>query len=400
MKNNQKSGTRVINSSLVGALSMWLLVLSYPRTLHADQATFEDYAAHGTRSFLEELNWAANQQLSIPTYFSAADATAIQTSVQAQLATVYTGFTVNFATANPGGAFTTVEFAPLDQSKPSGSFGSSPFDYRNQNAAGSTTVYTYNFGFALTGVKATDITRMSTALAGTAAHELAHSFGLDHRVTYGDRRITPAAYANTSSFQNQHIMATGSPGNLTGISAAERATPRTFSTMELAQLQFGNNLTASPAPTVVDAGAGHDTWLTAQYLSMNYLPLSQSSGANVRSGHLGAGEVDYYSFTATAGDSFTATVWSFTDDTFTPPSLMFASPVDTKLTLYRLTGKILTEVVQTSDTFYRGNVFNSGDVNDRESPDPFLLNITLPGNGTETYFLTVGGGGHLPYRRL
>jgi hypothetical protein len=248
MKTNQNPAISLIVSNWVGALSLALSLFFWPGVARAEQKIFEDYSAQGTKDFLEQLNMAADRAGLGAWYFGGDDETAIRNAVQADLQSVYGAFTVNFGTANPGADFTTVQFAPADLNQRSSTFtnyGTSPFDYRNKVASQVCRVYTYNFDFALNGVsKASDIANISAALAGTAAHELGHSFGLDHRDTYGDPRITPAKYANTERMQNQHIRATGS----TGLKPKERAGDRTLSQMEMAELEFGAGLTASPAP--------------------------------------------------------------------------------------------------------------------------------------------------------
>jgi hypothetical protein len=221
------------------------------------------------------------------------------------------------------------------------------------------------------------IAELSTALAGTAAHELGHSLGLQHHDAYGDPAIVATGvdggnnptYASTGDVQNTHIEATGS----TGITEAQRETARTLSTIEKAKLEFGTGLRPSVPSTIAEQGAAHGTSGTAQSISLTSLAISGLTAAVV-TGSIGTGsEFDFYSFSAVAGQLLAAEVLS---------DARYVDDINSVLTLFDTNGT--TVLATNNDIFYSGNSFNSTTMRETDS---LLLNFTIPSTGT--FFLRV-----------
>ncbi len=152
------------------------------------------------------------------TNFSASEKAAIRSNIQTQLQSIYSDFTINFLTTDPGTPRHTVNFNATTANN--NLFGSAPGDAHNAFDDQTASVFTRNFHNAagsLQVIEAGDaraqiIDEVSTALAGTAAHEFGHSLGLHHHHAYDAAGINPSTYANTGGLQNQNIMATGSTG--------------------------------------------------------------------------------------------------------------------------------------------------------------------------------------------
>jgi hypothetical protein len=328
---------------------------------------FLDYTNFQTR--LNQMTTAAGV-----TNLSAAEVATIQSGIMSKVGTIYNGFTISFTQTLPTGNHETVTFG---NTATAGTFGQAQeIDFRNLNPNDVANVYTGNFGFAVSSTVPRDqmISQLTTALAGTAAHELGHDLGLQHGDSYGDPGITPANYSNTAGIQNTHIMATGS----TGITNAQRETDRSFSKLELAKLEFGQGLTSTAHTALTETTSAHGTTATAQAVTLQSLPISGTNGAVVLAAIAATGEKDYYQFTATAGMLFTANIIS---DVLTG---RYAKSVDTIITLYGPNGT--TVLATNDDTQYDGNSFN-GSTNTIQTSDSFILNATLPSDGT--YYLMV-----------
>ena len=144
--------------------------------------------------------------------------------------------------------------------------------------------------------------RLEIAIGDTAAHELGHSFGLNHQDDYGDPGITPANYHATGGIQNTHIMASG----VSGLSD-DRSTPRNFGQLEIAKLAQGNLLPGFAPNLIADSGDTHTNLATAganaaEPINFKYLPQANESVVTITGGNIGAVAVhDVYSFTASAG---------------------------------------------------------------------------------------------------
>lgn len=335
-------------------LASWFL----PASAQAGVNVFLDYTNFSTR--LGELGAGA---------FSSADQTAIRTGIMSVLSAAYADFSVSFSETAPLGLYETINFG---LTAGAGNLGlADRIDYRNLVATDVARVFTGNFGFIIdeVGDRPTQISQLAAALGGTAAHELGHNLGLQHHDSYGDPALNPAA---TGGLQNTHIMATGS----TGLDEAGREATRTFSTLELAKLEYAAGLTADPADPILEVGAAHGTAGTAQSLAKTSLAISGVNAFSVIGGISAGGENDFYSFVGTAGSLFTANTLS---------SALFGSVVDTILTLYKADG---TTVIALNDDIHYGATFIGGS-GGLQSTDSLNLNVVLPTTGT--YYLAVTG---------
>ena len=232
---------------------------------------------------------------------TAAERTAIRAGIETNLGTMYSGYAVNFDSSAPAGVYTTLNFGLTG----SGLGVADHIDYRNQDLTDTARIFTGNFGFIVESgdPHAEQISELTMALSGTAAHELGHNLGLRHYDSYSDVSFDGTTPAPTGGIQNTNVMATGS----TGLNEAGRETLRDFSPTSMAKLEIGDEMTAgSPlAHAAISETAGaHSTAATAQDLdpSLDALPISGfEKGGNVI-GILTANDLsDFYSFTAEAG---------------------------------------------------------------------------------------------------
>ncbi|MEM7476778.1 MAG: PEP-CTERM sorting domain-containing protein [Planctomycetota bacterium] len=145
--------------------------------------------------------------------FSAAERTTIQNNVEAQMNAIFSNHLLTMSQADPGGTRTRIDFGATGSS----ALGSAPLDYFNASASQTANMFIDNFDFIInefsgTTSRATQIDQLSTAIAGTAAHELGHTIGMHHHHAYGTAAINPSNYNSTGGAQNDHIIASGSTG--------------------------------------------------------------------------------------------------------------------------------------------------------------------------------------------
>ena len=346
-----------------------LLLVCAGFSAQADISVWLDFANFSTR--LDELAAYATVDP-----FTALEQTLIKSTLQSQLNTIYSGFDVSFTETLPTGDHENVRFGATTTNR--GLLGQAQeIDWLNLNLNDSASIYSTNFDFTIDEFsgsvdRAAQLSQLTTALAGTAAHELGHNLGLQHPDAYGDRRLTPSTYSNTHGWQNEHIMATGGDYG-TGLGETGRETARTFNTLETAKLEYADGLTASPGPTYLEPGAVHNTPASALSLLFTYLPLSDVNGFSMY-GSLGAvGEYDFFSFTGQRNEMFTANTIS---------QVRFLNPIDSFLTLYASDGT--TVLASNDDIAFGGNTFNGGT---SYSDDSILLNYLLQND--DTYYLQV-----------
>jgi len=327
-----------------------------------------DFISGTDSDWVEQLN-AATDSAGVAD-FSETERSTIESNILTMLEIAYTDFMVNFSLTDPGG---TRERINMGATTSGSSYGSAPLDFLNEKT-GTQKVYTANFDKNLESIdsRSSQITEISTALAGTAAHELGHSVGLRHHAAYGTPGITTANYSNTGGLQNVHIMATGN----TGLNETERETPRSFSPWSRLSMEAASDipLVASPLPaTSEDPGDAGEDPATAQLLTLTSRPLSGFNAALIVGGEIeeiaahNLYDVDVYSFTGSVGDLLSAELWS--DD-------QYSDDFDGQLTLIGPDG--LTMLSTSDDTLYSGDKFGTG--NKRED-DSFLLNVPLVESG-------------------
>lgn len=325
------------------------------------------------------------------TTFSAAERATIESSIMSDLSTIYSGYSITFTTAVPGSSpFDAIAFGAT--SFGFGSLGVAPLDVGNIASGQVASVAPGNFDFILdeftgSGSRPAQIAQISTALAGTGAHELLHTLGGMHHHAYSNPGIHPATYGATGGLQNLHIMATGP----TGLTEPGREVLRSLSPWERAMLDVTggaaaaypalDNQSAVSSPVLIDLT--EDGPFDAGSSLVTAMPISftpgETSGFDLAlvAGDVDMpGDVDLFSFLL--GAPGTLTVEIFSENRFGPPFT-----VDSMLTLLDSTG---TPILMKDDLFYLDDVFDAGTF---QGNDPFLLNIPVVAPGV--YFLSVTG---------
>lgn len=316
---------------------------------------------------------AANSGVDI---FNSSEIMTIQNNIITQLQNQYSGFSINFTTANPGGVFETIDFGAIG---PLGVYGEATrIDFGNDFGDDVASIFTASFEDFLEPLdsRAQQIFEVSMALSGTAGHELGHNLGLEHRDAYGIASL-PASNATGGAFtggqQNQHIMATG----ITGLTEGQREVARTFSDLSKVKLNFAQGVTPDALPVGAEQAAPHSTAATAQHIDLENLPVDDSgynSAAALRGTIDVANEIDFYSIDLMAGDRLTVEVIS---------DFVFFDDIDSVLTIFDIDGT--TALVENDDTFLDGNSINPG--NTMYSFDSSIFNFEAAASGR--YFVAV-----------
>lgn len=354
--NLHRPGVRVCS---LGAWAAWLAIaVGHAASAQAGMNIWLDFNS----GWVTNLN-AATSPLGFT--FTDAERATIQSSVQSKVQTIYSDFDVNVVTTAPVGDRHRVNYGATTTSTTT--YGSAPLDFRNLVANQTQSIFAVNFdGFIETSdTISRRIEELSTALAGTTAHEVGHSLGLRHHDSYGDPAITPANYANTLGVQNTHIMATGD----TGINEAQRETPRVFSAWSKLKLEAAKDLTPSPLALQSELGDAGSSAALAQSLLLTYKPISDRNAALVAGSLSNELDIDWYAFDAQADSLITAELISDilpTNDQF-----------NTLLMLFDTDGSSL--LAANADIQYAGNAFGSGSVREADS---FLLNVPAVHSGT------------------
>ena len=379
--------------------------------------------------FTTELNKAVNTAETelgggtIIADFTPAEITQIQSNVQTQLTTIFTGLGVAFNTTEKD---TTGEEKIYFSAKESG-LGQSQADWRNLNTfeddADDYTIEVNpaNFEDFIAVAPAAKVTNVSRALANTAAHELGHGLGLSHRDAYGDLRITdsnrtsipdgnndpgtPGNSMDGAPIQADNMMVTSDSGSTT---ASDMSPNMRFSRLSQYKLQFAENVGAL-SPIAESSLSTLDGEYPLQFDVMNVggVTTRQESTATadgeIRSalitGNLDSvnnADNDIYRFGGRKGDVVTFHALSnyFSDNNF----------VDTRIELRDSDGFLLSTPSGLSsmddldfahDSFHE---FAGGDSSASDHRDPMLLNFTLPKDDTYTLHVRadeiIGDGGN------
>ena len=369
---------------------------------------------NGVSDWIDELN-EATRSASADT-FTATERSTIQNNILGSLNNIYADYNINFTTTQPTGVHDVLYYG-RDNDFPGvgGSFGSAQSDIGNLDANSYTAFFlanpngnpgsvpkvsTGNFNSFLEpnfDTRPELIQELSTSLAGTGAHELGHTFGLQHWFSYSDADIAPSDFNDTGGLQNQHIIATGS----TGLNEAEReAGDRTLSPFSKVILDIAGGISsrlgtfARENVTLVDnpvfsndselgtANDAGDTLATAQQLSFQ---AGDTSGADISFIEAdidgGSSDIDTFTFTTFSETTFSSHVFS--------EELRFADEFDPVLALLDINGEVIATADDVDWAGDRITVDGAVDVDRTDSnfsDDAFLFNIVLdPG----TYFLQV-----------
>ena len=370
-----------------------------------------DGDANGVADWIDELNQATSRAGA--DQFSAAERATIEGNILNSLNNIYAGYNLNFVTNEPNGTHEVIYFGHDNDHPGVNSLGSAQSDIGNLDTNTYTLAFlnnpdgdppnvpkvtTGNFNFALEpnfDTRAEMIQELSTSLAGTAAHELSHSFGLQHHFTYSAIGITPENLNDTDGLQNQHVIATGG----TGLSEREREEgDRSFAPFSRVILDIAGGVTSeigdfgrentpivdnpvfSDASELGSANDAGDTFETAQPLSFQR---GDSSGADISFVEAdldgGASDIDVFRFTTNVETTFSTHVLS--------EELRFSREFDPALALFDSSG---TVIASSDDISYGGDSIDvdtiAGLSDSSTSDDSFLFNIVL---GPGTYFLEV-----------
>ena len=360
----------------LAASAVLLAIALACQTACASIVAFVDFGDFGT-----ELNKAAAS--AGVAAFSPSEISSIQSGIVSQLATVYSDYDVTFTTTDPGGNRERIWYGATTGVP--GALGlADGIDWLNQSANDLARVFTANFGFIFEAgdPRAAQIAEITTALAGTGAHELGHNVGLRHYDSFGDTAFTggPDGGGPSGGIQNTHTMATGS----TGLGEAGREIERTLSDLSKAKLEFSSGIVNNPLGRTPEQGAPHNTPATAQALTLSALSISGYGKAALVTGTIATSfEFDYYSFSGKAGDKVAINMISsgVTDN----GGFFGGNTVDTVVGLYGTDGTTL--LAENNDIYYNSSAINSaGGLRTRDS---LVLNFVLPTDGT--YYIQARG---------
>ncbi|MBC8136204.1 MAG: hypothetical protein H8F28_09985 [Fibrella sp.] len=355
-----------------------------PAPVHAAITAWLDYTDFDTR--LSELAATAT----VSTY-TVGEQTQIRTGILSDLQTIYDGFDVSFTETRP----VTGDYERLVWGLSTNTTGllglADRIDLRNLHRNDTSRIYTANFigivnEFDGMDQRDTQLDQLSRALAGTAAHELAHNLGIEHCDCYAHSGIGPDNYANTNGLQNSQISATGG----TALNEVGRETLRSFSPWERVKLAYAGGLVAEAPPVLAEQAHVHDSLDTTQNLSLTNLSVVKAASAMITGAITAVDEVDYYSFALLAGQTLTARVHSDTPG-------HISNPVNSFLSLLAPSGAV---VFADDDIEYNRHVFNSGLRSDLYSLDTFFVNVPVMETGIYTLVVSGVGGDTGDYELL
>lgn len=268
--------------------------------------------------FQDRLN-AATTEAGVAT-FSAAETDQIKANIFNGLNTAFSGYDINFSEVAGLVEVTSAVRAgdeglrfSLTSSTVSGPDSPIPglpllgtsaqgIDFLNRNT-GASDVFTANFSSLLDAgdSRADMISEISAGLSSTAAHELGHGLGLQHRDSFGIASLqatnSQGGY-ETALAQRVHYLA----NTFTGRTEEFRESASTFSDLSKVKLQYAEGLTANPIAVTPESG-DQSTIADAQFLGLSALSTElEYDQTAVVEGSFG-GLAEYFSVDLQAGDA-------------------------------------------------------------------------------------------------
>ena len=333
-------------------------------------------------------------------------------AIEARISAIYGDFNYTFTQTVP----TSGPYAEIDFNVPAGTYlggEATDLDFRNLSLAGSATVDISQFlqfpGLVgVAGLPAATTENIINMSATIAAHELGHLSGLLHEDAFGPigTGVSPALLDNPNldGFVPAYGGPIGAPGTPYDVMASPAsvgsslydATQVTFfGERDAVKLAFADSGT-----TVVEATGTNNSPGTAQALTLtplavpNTLLVGQDVGATfqvsavdvngaILLGANGTSNIDYYAFTATAGQLFNLSVLS---QTLTRDN---GDDIDPVLTLLESDGQTIVPY----GTFVNGTFVPSSsgglatDDDSFQDQDSIIYDVTMPYTGT--YYVQV-----------
>ncbi len=252
--------------------------------------------------------------------FSVAETDQIKANILNRLDTAFSGFDINFNEAAGIVAVTSAVRAgdeglrfSLTSSTVSGPDSPIPglpllgtsaqgIDFLNRNT-GASDVFTANFSSLLDvgDARADQIAEISAGLSSTAAHELGHGLGLQHRDSFGIASLqatnSQGGYQSALG-QRVHYLA----NTFTGRTEEFRESASTFSDLSKVKLQFAQGLTANPIAVTPESG-NQMTIADAQPIGLSALSTGLEYDQTAVVEGTFAGLAEYFSIDLQAGDT-------------------------------------------------------------------------------------------------
>ena len=361
--------------------SIWLWLTCDISTARASTVVWVDFGTAGS-------DFDAALEIAAPSLFSASHKTDIKTTVVSQLQEIYWEWDITFVTSDPGGLRDKLDmheaFNPDATPAASGLLGWAPFDPLNASGHNEANVVSRNFSSIVSGLddagKPVGVLalEMATSLAGRAAHELGHTYGLKDQDSFGRGGINPSTYAATGGLQDEHVMAAVG----TGLSETEQETIRSFFSYSNAKLELTGSSggiklkDASTFAPTTEIATPHDVLGLAQDITPGFQMLEVSGllAQTIQLATIGergtAG--DLYKFTVPISGHITAEVLSLDG---------YADSVEIILTLFAADGSTVIHFQDGSN--FGLDVYGAGSVG---QDDPLMINVPITAG---TYFLRV-----------
>jgi hypothetical protein len=336
----------------------------------------------------------------------------IRDAIQSRITAIYGDFNYTFTQTRP----TSGLYAEIDFNVPAGTYlggEATELDWRNLDLGGSATVDISQFlqfpGLVgVAGLPAATTQNIINMSATIAAHELGHLSGLLHEDAFGPigEGVSTALLDNPNL--NGFYPAYGGPSGATETSYDVMASPASvgsslydatqvtfFGERDAIKLAFAdsgttvneatgtNNSIATAQPLSLTPLSVPNTLLVGQDLGMSFQVSAIDVDGAITLGAGGTSNIDYYSFTATAGQLFNFDALSQTITRYN------GDDIDPVLTLFEADGKTVVPygsfVNGTFVPYADGAVASDDD--SFQDQDSIIYDVTMPYTGT--YYLQV-----------